>query len=198
MTTLGHWEPRGTILQAACQNLGSGQGRPHCGALGRGPSCPCPQSTACALCPQSVAVWSEHVPQTAVPLCRHWLPAAVGPERPQQRTQPLSLQLLGSSGRAPGRLHPAPSQGPSQAGWSGPQPASCREAEHGPACSQRLPARPARARSCARLYLRHSAAARLHSQDAASLLPLTTELGLADSWEGQQGRWAAFSWVLCL
>ena len=198
LITLGHREPRGTILQASCQNLGSGQGRPPCGAPGRGPSCPRPRDAECVLCPQSVAVWSERVPRTVAPLCRHWLPAAVGPERPQLRTQPLSWQLLNFSGRAPGRPRPAPSRGPSQAGWSGPQPASCREAERGPACSQRLPACPARARSCARLYLRHSAAARLHSLDAPSLLPLTTGLGLADSWEGQQGRWVAFSWVLCL
>lgn len=63
---------------------------------------------------------------------------------------------------------------------------------------QCLPPYPARARSCARLYLRHSAAARLHSLDAPLLLPLTTRLGLADSWEGQQGRRVAFSWALCL
>lgn len=131
----------------------------------------------CPLSTESVAVWSEHVPQTAVPLCRHWLPAAVGLRDHSNGLSP-SPAAARPQGRAPGRLHPAPSQGPSQAGWSGPQPASARRQSTGPpAASACLPHPPSpRPRSCARLPFKAFAAARLHSQDAARSYSLTTEL----------------------
>lgn len=90
MTTSGHWEPRDTILQAACQNLGSGQGRPHCGAPGRGPSCPHPRGAECVLCPHSVLSG-----------------ASASPGQQPHCADTGSQQLLGLRGRGYG-LSPSP------------------------------------------------------------------------------------------
>ena len=148
---------------------------------------------------------------------RAWLSgASASPGQQPHCADTGSQQLLGLRGRgyglspSPGSCsasqdgHPGglaqlhPGAHPRLGGQGHSLQAAGRQNGGSPAASACLPACPARARSCARLYLRHSAAARLHSLDAPSLLPLTTGLGLADSWEGQQGRWVAFSWVLCL
>lgn len=90
-------------------------------------------SMPCVHAAQGAAVWPGHIPWTAAPLCRRWLPAAVsGLEACGCRHSSSSGSCSSFLGRAPGRHCPAPRVwGPGLHPRAGPgsqghSPQSCR------------------------------------------------------------------------